>query len=122
MWGSFSHRLRRLVRSEVRSCLRSFWAEPSRSGLRSLEQLEADMGLLADLASLSTRQGPLVLRGPGRARLEAVTPVFDQVSRESGANPRGPIPATFMMSIAWTESAFRPTAVGPAIAGTSARA
>ena len=75
------------------------------------------MALILDLVAVTMRKGPLVLGGGGRARLEPLIPIFEQVSRETRGHPRGPIPATLLMAIAWTESAFRPSVKGPALAG-----
>lgn len=55
-------------------------------------------------------------------RLRALAPVFEQVAGETRTHPHGPIPAAFLMAIAWGESSFEPRAVGPPIAGSSARA
>jgi len=76
----------------------------------------AEVGFLLESVRLLAGEGDLVLGTSGRARLEAVRPVFRRVADREG------VPQAFLEAIAWTESSFRVEAVGPKIGSGDDRA
>lgn len=87
-----------------------------------MTELEDSVALLAELVRARTPGGQLHLSDDTRARAADLAPLFRRAERESADLEGGPVPAELLAAIAWTESSFRPEAVGPEVSFSEHRA